>query len=229
MAKKKRLVLQHLEDISWRVLEEYPNVVQQMIRRKSGVYALYRKQSLYYVGLASNLMGRLKTHLKDRHHGSWDRFSVYLTIHDDHMKELESLLLRIVNPSGNKVIGKFTDSDNLSLPLNQHMKDADADRRALMIGGQVARRRCRTKTKQGKGTKNLSGIFDRRIALKASHLGREFRASLRKDGSIGFNNKVYDSPTGAAKEAIGRTRNGWSFWRYRNTKGKWVKLRELRK
>lgn len=141
MAIQKRLVIQHLEDISWRVLEMYPRVVKQMIRRRSGVYALYRKNRLYYVGLANNLMARLKTHLKDRHHGSWDRFSVYLTVHDDHMKELESLVLRIVNPSGNKQIGKFANSKNLRLTLNQQMKEVDADRRALLIGGQVARRR----------------------------------------------------------------------------------------
>ncbi len=229
MAVQKRLVIQHLENISWKVLEMYPRVVKQMIRRRSGVYALYRKNRLYYVGLANNLMARLKTHLRDRHHGSWDRFSVYLTVHDDHMKELESLVLRIVNPSGNKQIGKFANSKNLRLTLNQQMKEVDADRRALLIGGQIARRRRRTKTKKGKGTKVLAGIVDRRIALKATYRGRKLRATLRKDGSIGFRNKLYDSPTGAARIATGRNCNGWEFWSYRNEKGEWVKLRELRR
>ena len=42
-----------------------------MIKRRAGVYALYRKQEkLYYVGLASNLMGRSKAHLRDRHTGA---------------------------------------------------------------------------------------------------------------------------------------------------------------
>ena len=81
MAKKKHLVIQHMEDISWRVMEEYPQVVKELIKGKAGIYALYRKRKLYYVGLATNLMGRLKTHIKDRHHGAWDRFSVYLTVH----------------------------------------------------------------------------------------------------------------------------------------------------
>ena len=108
MAKQKSLVLQHLEDISWRVLEDYLQVIKDMIRGRAGVYALYRRKKLYYVGLATNLMGRLKSHLKDRHHGSWDRFSVYLTMKDEHMKELESLLLRIVNPVGNKTTSFIT-------------------------------------------------------------------------------------------------------------------------
>jgi len=96
-------MLQHLEDVFWKVLEEYPKVVQEIIKNRSGVYALYRRDKRYYVGFVGNLMGRLKTHLKDRHHGSRDRFSVYLTVRDEHMKELESLLLRIVHPAGKKM------------------------------------------------------------------------------------------------------------------------------
>ena len=88
MPANKRLVTQHLEGISWRVLEEYPEIVRKLIRRQAGVYALYRRNKLYYVGLASNLMGRLKSHLRDRHNGAWDKFSVYLTVRDEHIKEL---------------------------------------------------------------------------------------------------------------------------------------------
>ena len=188
MSKPKRLVVQHLEDISWRVLEQYPQIVQEMIRGRAGVYALYRKRKLYYVGLASNLMRRLKTHLKDRHHGAWERFSVYLTVHDEHLKELESLILRIVNPTGNKTLGKFTNSESLRSKLNSRMKEADADRRALFIGGHVARRRLRSKTKKGKGTKCLAGAVDRRIVLRSTYNGKQYRATLRKDGRIGFKN-----------------------------------------
>ena len=110
MKRKTHLVLHHLEDVSWRVMEEYSQLIREMIRGRSGVYALYRKSKLYYVGLASNLMGRLKSHLRDHHHGAWDRFSVYLTSRDDQMKDLESLVLRMVKPVGNKVKGKLTDA-----------------------------------------------------------------------------------------------------------------------
>jgi len=228
MVKKRQLVLQHLEDVSWRVLHEYPRVVREMIRGQSGVYALYHGRKLYYVGLASNLMVRLKTHLKDRHHGYWDRFSVYLTVRDDHLKELESLILRIVNPFGNKTTGKFAGSENLRMTLNKRMKQADADRRALLIGGHVARRRRRAKAKQAKGTTPLAGIIDRRITLKGHRKGYEYRATLRKDGKISYGGRLYESPSAAGKAAIGRSCNGWVFWRYRNDKGEWVPLKELK-
>ena len=228
-AKHKPLVLQHLEDVSAEVLEEYPDVVKRMIRGRSGVYALYKRGNLYYVGLASSLTGRLKSHMRDRHRGSWDRFSVYLTLRHEHMKELESLLLRIVCPSGNKTKGKFSESENLRNTLNRLMKDRDADRRARLMGGHVARRRRRTKTQKGKGTRQLAGVVDRRMSLRAWYKGEEYKAGLLKDGSIGFKKTRYDSPTAAARAAIGRNCNGWAFWHYRNHKGEWVELRDLRR
>ena len=86
MKNQQKLVLQHLEDVSWKVLDEYPQVIKSLIKGKWGVYALYKRNQLYYVGLASNLMGRLQSHLKDRHHNAWDRFSVYLIIKSSHNK-----------------------------------------------------------------------------------------------------------------------------------------------
>ncbi len=107
MAKRNPLVCQHLENISREVLEEHQHIIRQYVRHRWGVYVLYRRNKLDHVGLASNLRSRLRHHLKDRHHDSWDRFSVYVTIGDSHLRELESLILRIVKPPGNKQKGKF--------------------------------------------------------------------------------------------------------------------------
>ena len=101
MAKRAALVTQHLEMISRNLLDKYQDVIRQYVRGRHGIYALYNNGKLYYVGLASNLRNRLRHHLNDRHGQSWDRFSVYLTIGDSHMKELESLFLRIFKPAGN--------------------------------------------------------------------------------------------------------------------------------
>ncbi len=229
MAKQKKLVLQHLEKISWRVLEDYPKIIKEMIHGKSGVYALYRKDKLYYVGLATNLMGRLKTHLKDRHHGAWDRFSVYLTVHDEHIKELESLILRISNPTGNKTGGKFSESNNLRSTLNQEIKGFDADKRAALICGKIEIQRRKSKMHKSKGTKILVGIANKRIPLRAKYKGEEYRATLRIDGMIGYNGEKYPSPSAAGRAIIKRACNGWWFWHYKNEKGEWVRLDEIRK
>ena len=80
-------VSQHLENISRDALEKYQNIIRRYVRRRQGVYALYRRKKLYYVGLASNFRSRLARHLKDRHGDSWDRFSVYFTIGDTHLPD----------------------------------------------------------------------------------------------------------------------------------------------
>ncbi len=102
-----------MENISRQALEKYQHIIRQYVRQRHGVYALYRRSRLYYVGLASNLRTRLTHHLKDRHSQSWDRFSVYLTIGDSHLRELESLLLRIAKTKGNKQKGRFPKSEDL--------------------------------------------------------------------------------------------------------------------
>jgi hypothetical protein len=224
----KGLLLQFLENVSWRVLEDYSLVAKALTRHKPGVYALYRKGKLYYVGLASSLQGRLKTHLRDRHHGRWDRFSVYLTATDEHIKELESLLLRIVDPVGNRLGGRLRRAVNLRPILNKRIKDQDDDRRALLLGGSVAQRRIRLKTRRGSGTVALAGLVERRLSLVGHYRGKRYRASLRRDGRISYGKRLYDSPGAAANAARGRPTNGWSFWRYRTSDGNWVKLRRLK-
>jgi hypothetical protein len=99
------LVIEHLEGISRKAIRRYPEIVTEFARGKSGVYALYKGDTLYYVGLAKNF--------RDRHAEEWNRFSIYLTQGDEHLKELESLVLRIAMPKGNRVTGKFMNSRDL--------------------------------------------------------------------------------------------------------------------
>jgi predicted GIY-YIG superfamily endonuclease len=113
MSKRMPLVSQHLEGISRDAIGKYQNIVRRYVRRRQDVYALYRRNKLYYIGLANNLRSRLAHHLRDHHKESWDRFSVYLTIGDSHLKELESLILRVVRPKGNKQKGKFLKSEKI--------------------------------------------------------------------------------------------------------------------
>lgn len=230
MAKKKdRLLLGFLEGISGRVLEEYPQVVADLIRGKAGVYALYKNNRLYYVGLASNLMGRIKHHLKDRHKGLWDRFSVYITQRNEHVKQLESLLLRIATPAGNRVKGNFGGSANLYRSLNRTMTASDADKRASLLGGHAARQRRRRKTTDAKGTLALAGIVERRLPLMGRYKGKVYRATLRRDGYISYAGKLYKSPSAVAMRIVKRAANGWDFWLFKDGVRKWMPLSELRR
>jgi len=53
MRKASPLVVHHLEGVSWRVLEEYPDLVRGLIRRQPWIHALYRRDKLCYIVLAS--------------------------------------------------------------------------------------------------------------------------------------------------------------------------------
>ena len=59
MRKLKPLVCQHLENVSRDLLEQNQEIVRQYVRHRQGVYALYRRGKIYYVGLAGNLRSRL--------------------------------------------------------------------------------------------------------------------------------------------------------------------------
>jgi Restriction Enzyme Adenine Methylase Associated/GIY-YIG catalytic domain len=227
--KTENLVSEFFEKISWKILEEYPQIINDMIKGKAGLYSLYNRDKLYYVGLTANLKGRLKTHLKDRHTGLWDRFSVYLVTEDHHIKPLESLVLRIVNPKGNHVQGHLPGAINLGRKINNQMSETDANNRARLLGGSAVTRRIKVKA-TSKGTLGLKGVVEHRYYLRGSYKGKQYRATLRKDGLISYNRKQYDTPTAAAKMIIkGHAVNGWNFWKYQNDAGEWVYLSQLRR
>ncbi|MBS0325333.1 MAG: hypothetical protein JSS46_02155 [Proteobacteria bacterium] len=227
--KKDTIVHQYLERISGRVLDDYPGVIRRMFHGRSGVYALYKGDRLYYVGLANNLINRVKHHLKDRHRRKWDRFSVYITTGYEHIKPLESLVLRVTSPPGNHVSGRLVGAQNLLNSVNHFMSQTDADRRAMVLGGKAAQRRRRAKAAGRYGTTALQGAVERRITLIGYRKKRKFRASLRRDGHISYKGRLYESPSAAARAALGRGANGWSFWTFQRRPREWVRLRELTK
>ena len=223
------IVRSYFEKVSWRVLDTYRTVLIGMIRGHAGVYALYNKSGrLYYVGLASNLMGRVKQHLDDRHKGKWDRFSVYLTIDNSNIRPIEALLLRVTHPEGNRVKGKLKGAQDLVREFKRKLNAVQRDETAILLGGRFASHRRRAKARATKGTLVLAGLVERRIVLQATYKGTKYRATLRKDGYISYQRKLYESPTGVARVIVGRQINGWHFWRYRNTAGEWVKLAEIK-
>lgn len=236
MAKRKsQLVCQHLENISRKMLEEYQDVIRSFVRRRNGVYALYRRGKLYYVGLASSLLGRLRTHLRDHHRGTWDRFSVYLTIGPQYMKEIESVLMRISNPPGNKQRGKFIKSENLLPKLKAEYRRRKKEEEEELFGarrkqkGRVKARRQKAKKPKGR-IRVLAKYVEQGMALRARYKGKLVRARVRKDGRIRFNGKLYNAPSKAAAAAVKRrTCNGWRFWTYERAPGDWVPLKELRR
>ena len=84
--------------------------------RGRGIYVLYKGNQIYYIGLSkSSLKSRLRRHAtKDGRKGKWTDFSFYQIGRTKFIKDIETLLLRVCNPPGNKVRGSFKKKYDLS-------------------------------------------------------------------------------------------------------------------
>ncbi|OQY84560.1 MAG: hypothetical protein B6D41_15480 [Chloroflexi bacterium UTCFX4] len=102
---KSRLIKKNMER------EKVENFVYALGRkdRGMGIYILFKGDKPYYVGMSkTSLRRRLKNHaLKDHHRGQWDKFSFYQVPRQQYIKDIETLLIRVIRPPGNKVRGKY--------------------------------------------------------------------------------------------------------------------------
>jgi hypothetical protein len=226
-SRRAQLVFQHLENVSRTALEQYLPIIGTYVRRKQGIYALYRKGALYYVGLAANLIGRLKGHLKDRHADTWDRFSVYLTKSDKHLKELETLALHTAKPRGNKSRGHFVRSDDLRNRFRHDLRQWMKDVLVEILSGQGAPETGPSPARQASRT--LRKYVTRKLRLRMWHKGKTYYGSVREDGMVRCGKGLFKSPSGAAHAVTRSSVDGWFTWEYQTKDGEWVALDNLRK
>ena len=106
--------------------------IRKVMRGYSGVYLLYRRKTLYYVGLASNLLGRLKSHhTRDKHAGKWDRFVIYRIKHVRYLKDIETLLIGVLRPPGNSVEGRVPRDANINRILRRVLMQQEVSLRRM--------------------------------------------------------------------------------------------------
>lgn len=231
------LVQGNLERVSSRVFDLCHDEIAELVRRQHGVYALYKKDRLYYVGLAINLRSRVKHHLRDRHAQKWDTFSLYLVRNVNYLKELESLLVHIAEPKGNIVKGSFARSKNLLDALEEMMEQRDREQREEILAGarttkRGLRRRHREQGRTSSSTKRhfkLGTLLKSGTKVSRNYLGKKYVATVTDGGKLRFNGKVFNSPSLAGCSITHRSTNGWWFWKYKDKAGNWVELDHLRK
>lgn len=80
--------------------------LKEIMRGYAGIYALYKKNKLYYVGLASNLFWRIHWHQRDRHAQKWDSFVIFRIKRVGYLKDIETIVLHLIDTPGNQVKGK---------------------------------------------------------------------------------------------------------------------------
>lgn len=236
MAKKKArktrsIITGHLEKIGSNVFDNYSSVITELIKGNQGIYALYKKDRLYYVGLAGNLKSRINAHNKDKHQNKWTHFSLYIIRKEDHIKEIESLVLRISYPKGNSVRGKLKQSKDLRPLLKRKIKEEQIIQLGGFFGG---KNRPAGKIKKGKVKKTdkrpMHGYFPEGKVIHANYKGKEYKGWVYANGRIKVKGKIFDSLSLAGLAITKKqTMNGWKFWKYKNKDGELVYIDVLRK
>lgn len=222
-----RLVNAYMEDVSAKVITAHRRELKAELGQKHGIYALYRREKQYYVGLAKNLFSRLSQHTKDRHKRKWDRFSAYITRREQQVRELESLALRILVPKGNRVKGRLREAEDAKRSLELRIESQHDYDMGHLLGGKLAVRAHRKAGKAERGASLLAKIAGRRRPLRGWRNGEEYDAVLLRNGMIRYGDTKYDNPRAAAVAATGQHIYGWAFWHYRE-KREWRPLLDLK-
>jgi len=238
MARKKKnktraIVAGFVEKVNARIFDRYQKEITGMIRGYQGLYALYKKDKLYYVGLASNLKGRIKHHLSNKHKGKWTHFSLYIIRRAGHIKELESLLLRIAYPEGNSQKGKLKNSKNLLPVLRRQVKQKIQQEFQDIFDEIYGHKEKKIKTKiKREGERPLKGLLRDYQRIYASYKGQKYKAKVLPNGIIKMipSGQLFDSPSAAGTAIIEKGAvDGWYFWKYKDKDGNLKYIQELRR
>jgi hypothetical protein len=158
---------------------------------------------------------------------------VYLTIGEDHVRELESLVLRIVRPKGNKQIGKFKRAEDLRRALRRRARQESRLELEELFPRKMLGKKARSRRGAPGETRHpvLAAFSNRPSRLRGYLKGKTFRARVLRNGTISVKGERFNSPSMAAYHVIGRKRaiNGWWFWHYERAPGDWMRLKELRR
>ncbi len=202
------IITKKLQNVNVAALKQLPFILTDLLGSQSGIYALYKKGNLYYIGKAVDLHRRLVQHLKDHHQRKWDTFSLFVVQNRSHIGDLESLLITICEPKGNKSHPRSRAQD-LRKDFLTRIDKYHAQERALILNSKP----CKVK---------------KTIDLFHVYKGRKYLAVYNcLDRSVRYNKTVYPSPSAAGYAVTGRSCNGLIFWQGKDKKGTPVPLKKL--
>ena len=222
------LVIHRLENVSKAVFKKFYSLITELIGSSPGIYALYDGNELYYVGRSTALRKRVRHHLRDRHFASWTHFSLYLVRKASHIDEIESLLVRIANPKGNRSIPRGRASSAMVKRLKSMVREKQKEEFEELFGIRKAMQKGTTR-QVSQVRKRLNGLVPKRTRLYRTYKGKEYKATLTPTGLIKLGKRRFTSPTAAAMAIVDRSSvNGWTFWYIKDSNGDWIRLSDYK-
>jgi len=222
--RSKGLVTQVLENLSRDIFVKYHKQINDLIASSPGIYALYNRNKLYYVGKSTDLRRRVKKHLKDKHLANWTHFSLYLVKKVDYIHDIESLVIRIANPKGNRVIPRGKKYKSLLKKLRRLIKEKQKEEFKKLFGERKHETKLIRKQKNLKSFDKLNKLINRKKGLYKQYKGKLYRATLYTTGIIKVKNKKFNSLSAAAKFITKKKVNGWRWWKIKDKNGKFLTI-----
>jgi hypothetical protein len=143
----------------------------------------------------------VRQHLRDRHLASWRHFSRHLTRREEHIHEIESLLVRIAKPKGNRVVPHGKSAGALLKQLKARIQQQQKNELAELLSSREPTRRS-PQTNASKHPNTLVGLVDKRVPIFRTYKGKEYKAFLDPKGIITLGGEKYSLLTGAARSLL---------------------------
>lgn len=202
------IITKKLQNVNVAALKQLPFILTALLGSQSGIYVLYKKDTLYYIGKAVDLQRRLVQHLRDHHQKKWDTFSLFVVKNRKHIGDLESLLITICEPKGNKSHPRG-EAQDLRKEFLTRIDEYHAKEKALILNSEPCKKK-------------------RNITLFRTYKGKKYTATYDcVNCSVRYNKIIYSSPSAAGYAITGKPCNGLLFWKVKNKKGKEMPLKKL--
>ena len=210
--------------------KEIKEILRKHIGKVSGVYALYNKEKLYYVGKATtnNLIKRVSQHLKDKHSKKWNKFSLYPTENKQYATDIEAIIISIGKPpKGNTNIPYLAKEKKTKSLIASELKKLEAKKIEKIFGSENKKNPAKINQKKPNKAVSFNNPFKTKKVLKKTYKGKAYKALWLTSGQIEYKTKRYNSPTSVAKVISGRkVINGKEFWRVKNNEGDWIQIKD---
>ena len=216
-----------LDKVSKNLFEKHREIIIKHIGSQPGAYALYHHKKLYYVGRASDLAKRVKDHLSDRHANFWTHFSVYFFKKASFANDIESIMISVAKPEGNRNKPSLGKKINLNDLVRKDIKRKHQEELEELVG----HRQKRNNLKKTNNSKIIKSIRSKeRLPVRFRYKSKTYKAVFfPSEQKVKYKNKKYSVSTACQVIMNNKFhRNGWKAWFIEDDQGKRVYLDELR-